>query len=63
MKDNRYTEYLTIKCDFWQLPYIGRTVTENYYEMFDHNGYYPSDDQDNHPEYCDNGIVMNIQCS
>lgn len=61
MTDSRYEEYLEIKYDFWQLSYIGRGVTEQYYEMFDHNGYYPSDDEDNHPEYCYDGIVMNIK--
>ena len=61
MADSRYEEYLKIENDFWQLSYIGRAVTEQYYEMFDHNGYYPSDDEDNHPEYCYDGIVMNIQ--
>ena len=61
MKDKRYEEYLTIKKDeFWCTPYIGRRVNDIYSSIFDHNGYFPSDDYNKYPEYDENGIIINL---
>lgn len=40
---NRYEMHL-IEGDLWLVPYIGRKVNDRYDELFDHNGYYPSDE-------------------
>lgn len=61
MSDSRYENYLVSDIEYWQLPYIGRTVNEKYHLLFDHNGYYPSDDYDKHPEYNDKGIIINLK--
>lgn len=60
MEDKRYRDYLKIDNDFWQLPYIGRAVNSKYEELFDHNGYYPSDDYNKYPEYSDEDIILRI---
>ena len=60
MEDQRYRDYLKINSDFWHLPYIGRAVNSKYEELFDHNGYYPSDDYNNHPEYSDEDIIVRV---
>ena len=61
MEDKRYREYLKIENDFWQLPYIGRAVNDKYEELFDHNGYYPSDDYNKYPEYSEEDIIIKIE--
>ena len=47
--------------EFWQLPYLGRTVTNKYNEMFNHNGCYPSEDYKKYPEYLDRAIILNLK--
>ncbi len=61
MSDSRYENYLLSDIEYWQLPYIGRTVNDKYLSMFNHNGYYPSDDHDNHPEYYEKDIIVNLK--
>ena len=61
MEDKRYRDYLKIENDFWQLPYIGRAVNNKYEELFDHNGYYPSDDYNKYPEYSEEDIIIKIE--
>ena len=61
MSDSRYENYLLSNIEYWQLPYIGRTVNDKYHLLFDHNGYYPSDDYDNHPEYSEKDIIINLK--
>lgn len=60
MDNQRYREYLKPDAEFWQLPYIGRAVNSKYEELFDHNGYYPSDDYNRYPEYSDEDIIIKI---
>lgn len=61
MRNSRYENYLLSDIEYWQLPYIGRTVNDKYALLFDHNGYYPSDDYDNHPEYYEKSIIINLK--
>ena len=61
MSDPRYVKYLEVESDFWQLQYLGRKVNEQYSVLFDHNGYFPSDDYENHPEYYQNDIIINLK--
>ena len=61
MEDKRYRSYLKIENNFWQLPYIGRAVNDKYEELFDHNGYYPSDDYNKYPEYSEEDIIIKIE--
>ena len=63
MEDKRYTNYLTFKREYWQIPFIGRAVNDKYEELFDHNGNYPSDNYEEHPEYFPNGIILNLNPS
>ena len=56
---NRYEMHL-IEGDLWLVPYIGRKVNDRYDELFDHNGYYPSDEYDKYPEYSEKEIILNL---
>ena len=60
MKDERYNKYLKIKEEFWQVPYLGRKVNDEYYSVFDQNGYYPSEEEA-YPEYAEKGLILNLK--
>ena len=55
----RYEAYLR-EDDLWLAPYIGRKINEHYEEHFDHNGNYPSDDEDKYPEYWEKNLILNL---
>ena len=63
MENGKYNDYLAIHEEMWIIEYLGRKVNDEYYATFDHNGYYPSDDYHNYPEYSEKNIIINLKPS
>ena len=55
----KYEMHLAVS-DLWLEPYVGRKINGRYDTFFDHNGYYPSDEEDKYPEYSENDIIINL---
>ena len=61
MNDAEYRRQLTITDERWQIPFIGRKVNDAFYETFDHNGCYPSNDADLYPDALLKGEIVNLK--